>query len=105
MTKGLAVAAGGALALGVMIAAPALAGPAGPAGPAAAANTELENTTPDVPLVFGAHSWQAREAENAKLANKAQADFMGLLAARHAGRLPAAGSARPGLHPARGGRR
>jgi hypothetical protein len=47
-------------------------------GSVAVANTELENTTPDVPLVFGAHSWEAREAENAKLANKAQADFMGL---------------------------
>jgi hypothetical protein len=47
-------------------------------GSVAAADTELENTTPDVPLVFGAHSWQAKEAENAKLASKAQADFMGL---------------------------
>jgi len=47
-------------------------------GSVAAADTELENTTPDVPLVFGAHSWEAQEAENAKLANKAQADFMGL---------------------------
>src|SRR5216683_666590 len=145
MTKGLAVAAGGALALGLMIAAPALAGPAAPAnsavparpasgaaasctlgntassvkhviyststgapagdsthtmvtaagknapapwvpytragcdfGSVAAANTELENTTPDVPLVFGPRSWEAKEAENSKLAAKAQADFMGL---------------------------
>jgi hypothetical protein len=47
-------------------------------GSAAAANTELENTVPDVPLVFGANSAEAKEAENPKLANKAGADFMGL---------------------------
>ncbi len=47
-------------------------------GSVAAANTELENTTPDVPLVFGPRSWEAKEAENSKLAAKAQADFMGL---------------------------
>jgi hypothetical protein len=47
-------------------------------GSVAAANTELENTTPDVPLVFGANSPEAKEAENPKLANKASADFMGL---------------------------
>lgn len=38
MTKGLAVAVGGALALGVMMAAPALAAPARPAGGAALAS-------------------------------------------------------------------
>jgi hypothetical protein len=47
-------------------------------GTVAAANTELENTVPDVPLVFGAHSPEAKEAENPKLQNKAMADFMGM---------------------------
>jgi len=47
-------------------------------GSVAAANTELENTTPDVPLVFGASSPEAAEAENPKLQSKATADFMGL---------------------------
>jgi hypothetical protein len=47
-------------------------------GSAAAADTELENTVPDVPLVFGANSPEAKEAENPKLANKAEADYMGL---------------------------
>ncbi len=47
-------------------------------GSVAAANTELENTTPDVPDVFGATSPEAKEAENPKLQNKAEADFMGL---------------------------
>jgi hypothetical protein len=47
-------------------------------GSVAAADTELENTVPDVPLVFGANSPEAKEAENPKLANKAEADYMGL---------------------------
>jgi len=47
-------------------------------GSVAAANTELENTTPDVPDVYGANSPEAKEAENPKLQNKASADFMGL---------------------------
>jgi hypothetical protein len=47
-------------------------------GSVAAANTELENQTPDVPLVYGANSWEAKEAENPNLASKASADFMGL---------------------------
>lgn len=47
-------------------------------GTVASANTELENTLPDVPHVFGARSPEAREAENPKLQNKAAADFMGL---------------------------
>jgi len=47
-------------------------------GSVAAADTELENTVPDVPLVFGANSSEAKEAENPKLANQAEADFMGL---------------------------
>src|SRR5215472_5421405 len=48
-------------------------------GTVAGANTELENTLPDVPHVFGQHSAQAREARNPKLQNKAAADFMGLV--------------------------
>jgi len=47
-------------------------------GSVAAADTELENTTPDVPLVYGANSPQAAEAENPNLQNKAAADFEGL---------------------------
>jgi len=47
-------------------------------GSVAAADTELENTLPDIPLVFGANSAEAKEAENPSLANKAEADFMGL---------------------------
>jgi hypothetical protein len=47
-------------------------------GSVAAADTELENTLPDIPLVYGANSAAAREAENPKLANKASADYMGL---------------------------
>ncbi len=48
-------------------------------GTVAAANTDLENTVPDVPLVFGAHSAEAKEAENPKLQDKAAADFEGLI--------------------------
>ncbi|MGH3201044.1 MAG: hypothetical protein ACRDP5_03165 [Streptosporangiaceae bacterium] len=47
-------------------------------GSVAAADTELENTLPDIPLVYGANSAEAIQAENPKLANKAEADFMGL---------------------------
>jgi hypothetical protein len=47
-------------------------------GSVAAADTELENTLPDIPLVFGANSAETKEAENPDLANKAEADFMGL---------------------------
>ena len=49
-------------------------------GSVAAANTELENTTPDVPLVFGAKSPDAKEAENSSSAGqaKAVADYEGL---------------------------
>ena len=49
-------------------------------GAVAAANTELENTLPDVPHVFGAHSPEAREASNPSTAGqaKAAADFEGL---------------------------
>jgi hypothetical protein len=47
-------------------------------GSVAAADTELENTLPDIPLVYGANSAEAQEAENPKLAYQAEADFMGL---------------------------
>jgi hypothetical protein len=47
-------------------------------GTVAGANTELENTLPDVALVYGKNSPQAKEAGNPKLQNKAEADFMGL---------------------------
>jgi hypothetical protein len=46
-------------------------------GSVAAANTELENTTPDVPLVFGANSPDAKEAEGVNQ-DKASADYEGL---------------------------
>ena len=49
-------------------------------GTVAGADTELENTLPDVPHVFGAKSPEAKEAENpsSKGQAKAEADFMGL---------------------------
>src|SRR5262249_55469747 len=47
-------------------------------GSVAAADTELENTTPDVPDVFGANSPQAKEAEDRMQQAKASADFEGL---------------------------
>jgi hypothetical protein len=57
-------------------------------GTVAAANTELENTLPDVALVYGKNSPQAKEAGNPSLQNKATADFMGL--AVHCARASAA---------------
>jgi hypothetical protein len=49
-------------------------------GSVAAANTEIENTQPDVPLLFGANSADAKEAENPSDAGqaKATADYEGL---------------------------
>ena len=49
-------------------------------GSVAAANTEIENTLPDVPLLFGANSADAKEAENPSNAGqaKAVADYEGL---------------------------
>ena len=47
-------------------------------GTVASANTELENTVPDVPTVFGANSPQAKEAEDPNQQAKATADFEGL---------------------------
>lgn len=66
-------------------------------GSVAAANTDLENLVPDVPLVYGAHSPQAAEAENPKLANKAAADFEGILV--HCARSSAVCAARHGGRP------
>ncbi len=66
-------------------------------GTVAEANTDLENTVPDVPLVFGAHSAEAREAENPKLQNKAAADFEGLVV--HCGRGSATCSRAHGGRP------
>jgi hypothetical protein len=68
-------------------------------GTVAAANTELENTLPDVPHVFGAHSPQAREAENPKLQSKAEADFMGLAVHCALGSAVCGRGSRPDLLP------
>ncbi|HEX4701021.1 MAG TPA: hypothetical protein VH352_02740 [Pseudonocardiaceae bacterium] len=87
-------------------ASPSLVGPSGGVAPApwvpytragcdfgtvAAANTELENTVPDVPVVYGANSPQAKEAEDPNQQNKAAADFEGL--AVHCARTSACASA------------
>ncbi len=68
-------------------------------GSVAAANTELENTVPDVPLVFGAHSPEAREAENPSLQNKAAADFEGLSVHCALGAAACADGSRPDVLP------
>jgi hypothetical protein len=70
-------------------------------GTVAGADTELENTTPDVPLVFGANSPEAREAENPKLAGRAAADFEGLAVhcGHGAGVCSSAHGARPDVLP------
>jgi hypothetical protein len=49
-------------------------------GTVASANTELENTLPDVAVVYGKNSPQAKEASNPSSAGqaKATADFMGM---------------------------
>ena len=74
-------------------------------GSVAAANTDLENLLPDVPLVYGAHSPQAKEAENPKLANKAAADFEGILVhcARHSSVCSKRHGGRPDLLPSEPG--
>ncbi len=70
-------------------------------GTVAGADTELENTLPDVPHVFGAKSPEAKEAENpsSKGQARATADFMGL--AVHCAHSAAACSkgSRPDLLP------
>jgi hypothetical protein len=47
-------------------------------GTVASANTELENTVPDVANVFGANSAEAKEAADPNQQDKATADFEGL---------------------------
>ena len=54
-------------------------------GSVAAADTELENTLPDVPLVFGANSPEAKEAENPKLAEQGRGRLRGPVRALRAG--------------------
>ncbi len=68
-------------------------------GSVAAANTDLENTLPDVPLVFGAHSPEAKEAENPNLQDKAAADFEGLLIHCARGSAVCARGGRPDVLP------
>ena len=68
-------------------------------GSVAAANTDLENTVPDVPLVYGANSPEAKEAENPNLQDKAAADFEGLLI--HCARSSAVCAASHGGQPDR----
>jgi hypothetical protein len=72
-------------------------------GSVAAANTELENTTPDVPLVYGANSAQAAEAENPNLQNKAAADFEGLSVHCARGSKACAANAVPDVLPSEPG--
>ncbi|HEV3359448.1 MAG TPA: hypothetical protein VG247_21800 [Pseudonocardiaceae bacterium] len=66
-------------------------------GSVASANTELENTTPDVPQVFGANSAEAKEAEDPNQQAKATADFEGL--AVHCATTSAACAHSPGAVP------
>jgi hypothetical protein len=42
------------------------------------ANIELENTDPDLALVFGKNSPEAKDKEAEKNPNKAYADFVGI---------------------------
>ena len=74
-------------------------------GTVAGADTELENTLPDVPHVFGAGSPEAKEAENPRLQDKAAADFEGLAVhcARGSAVCSGARGGRPDLLPAEPG--
>jgi hypothetical protein len=72
-------------------------------GSVASANTELENTLPDVPHVFGAKSPEAREAENPQLQSKAAADFMGLAVHCARGSATCATGAQPDVLPGEAG--
>ena len=65
-------------------------------GTVASANTELENTLPDVPHVFGANSPEAKEAENPNLQSKADG---GLHGPGRALRTGVSTSAAPGRGP------
>ena len=68
-------------------------------GTVASANTELENTLPDVPHVFGANSPEAREAANPNLQSKAEADFMGLAVHCALGSAVCGAGSRPDVLP------
>ena len=68
-------------------------------GTVASANTELENTLPDVPHVFGANSPEAKEAADPNLQSKAEADFMGLAVHCAPGSPACAAGSRPDLLP------
>src|SRR5580704_9814204 len=68
-------------------------------GTVASANTELENTLPDVPHVFGANSPEAREAANPNLQSKAAADFMGLAVHCALGSAVCGAGSRPDVLP------
>ena len=72
-------------------------------GSVASANTELENTLPDVPHVFGAHSPEAKEAANPNLQSKATADFMGLAVHCALGSHLCGAGSRPDLLPSEPG--
>ena len=70
-------------------------------GTVASANTELENTQPDVPLVFGANSPEAKEAANSSQRGqaKAEADFMGLAVHCAVGSSVCGAGSRPDVLP------
>jgi len=70
-------------------------------GTVAGADTELENTLPDVPHVYGANSPEAKEAENtsSKGQARATADFMGLAVHCARGAAVCAKGSRPDLLP------
>ena len=68
-------------------------------GTVAGANTELENTLPDVALVYGKNSPEAKEAGNPKLQSKATADFMGLAVHCTRGATVCARGSRPDVLP------
>lgn len=70
-------------------------------GTVAGADTELENTLPDVPHVFGAKSPEAKEAENpsSKGQARATADFMGLAVHCAHGAAACSKGSRPDLLP------
>ncbi len=68
-------------------------------GTVAGANTELENTVPDVAVVYGKNSPEAKEAGNPNLQNKATADFMGLAVHCARGSAVCASGGRPDVLP------
>src|SRR5258708_18026510 len=68
-------------------------------GTVAGANTELENTVPDVAVVYGKNSPETKEAGNPNLQNKATADFMGLAVHCARGSAVCASGGRPDVLP------